>query len=67
MLGLSPSIKISISSKNGHSTFVLSSIDMPVSVLPQTYKNLVDHLHTLCMLAVLFCAVVGLIDCMALH
>jgi len=28
MLGLSPGIKISISSKSGHSTFVLSTIDI---------------------------------------
>ena len=32
MLGLSPGIEISISSKTGHSTFVLSTIDMLVVV-----------------------------------
>jgi len=31
MLGLSPGVKISISTKSGHSTFVLSTIDMLVA------------------------------------
>jgi len=46
MLGLSPSIKISISSKSGHSTFVLSTIDMQHTKLQLVFDKMSKGLKT---------------------
>jgi len=47
MLGLSPSIKISTSSKSGHDTFVLSTIDVLSDMLQITNLSLVNCSHRL--------------------
>jgi len=46
MLGLSPGIKISVSSKSGHSTFVLSTVDdnwlLLTFLLTENHRSLIQ-------------------------